>query len=200
LTFLLTDMEGSTRMWQLYHEAMRLALVRHDALIEEIVAQHDGHLVRPRGEGDSRFAVFARASDAVSAACALQLTLSEEPWGLPEPVRVRIGVHTGEADLQSGDYYGPAVNHCARLRAVAHGGQVVVSAVTADLVREAPPTEPHLRDLGEHRLHDLQEPERIWQVVHPKLQADFPPLMSTNHRRDNLPTQLSIALSDVRMY
>jgi predicted ATPase/class 3 adenylate cyclase len=191
LTFLLTDMEGSTRLWQQYHEAMRLALVRHDALIEGVVAARDGHLVRPRGEGDSRFAVFARASDAVSAACAIQLALLEEPWDLPEPVRVRIGVHTGEADLQSGDYYGPAVNHCARLRAAAHGGQVVVSAVTADLMREAPRADWHLRDLGEHHLKDLQKPERIWQVVHPKLQADFPPLTFMNRRRDNLPTQLS---------
>jgi predicted ATPase/class 3 adenylate cyclase len=191
VTFLLTDMEGSTRLWQHYHEAMRLALVRHDTLIERVVAAHHGHLVRPRGEGDSRFAVFARASDAVSAACAIQVALSAEPWDLPEPVRVRIGVHTGEADLQSGDYYGPAVNHCARLRAVAHGGQVVVSAVTADLVREAPPADWDLRNLGDYHLKDLQESERIWQVVDPKLQADFPPLMSVNRRRDNLPTQLS---------
>jgi predicted ATPase/class 3 adenylate cyclase len=191
LTFLLTDMEGSTRLWLQYHEAMRRALVRHDALIERVVAAHDGHLVRPRGEGDSRFAVFARATQAVSAACALQLALSEEPWGLPEPLRVRIGVHTGEADLQSGDYYGPAVNRCARLRAVAHSGQVLVSAVTADVITEAPPADLQLRDLGEHQLKDLQEPERIWQVVHPKLQSDFPPLTSINRRRDNLPTQLS---------
>src|SRR5262249_51158912 len=119
LTFLLTDMEGSTRLWQHYHEAMRLALVRHDTLIEQVVAAHAGQLVRPRGGGDSRFAVFAHASNAVSAACAIQLALSAEPWDLPEPVRVRIGLHTGEADLQSGDCYGPAVNHCARLRAVA---------------------------------------------------------------------------------
>src|SRR5262249_28162384 len=155
--------EGSTRLWQHYHEAMRLALVRHDALIERAVAAHDGHLVRPRGEGDSRFAVFARASDAVSAACAMQVALSEESWDLPEPLRVRIGVHTGEADLQSGDYYGPAVNHCARLRAAAQGGQVLASAVTADVVREAPPADWGLRDLGEHHLKDLHGPERIWQ-------------------------------------
>jgi predicted ATPase/class 3 adenylate cyclase len=191
VTFLLTDIEGSTRLWQSYHEAMRLALARHDTLIELVVAAHDGHLVKPRGEGDSRFAVFARASDAVSAACAIQLALSEEPWALPESVRVRIGVHTGEADLRAGDYYGPAVNHCARLRAVAHGRQVIVSAVTADLVREAPPADWNLRDLGEYQLKDLQELERIWQVVHPKLQADFPPLTSMSRKRDNLPTQLN---------
>jgi predicted ATPase/class 3 adenylate cyclase/DNA-binding CsgD family transcriptional regulator len=191
VTFLLTDMEASTRLWQQYHEAMRLALVRHDTLIDQVVTEHDGQLVRPRGEGDSRFAVFARASDAVSAACAIQLALTEEPWGLPEPVRVRIGVHTGEADLQSGDYYGPAANHCARLRSLAHGGQVLVSAVTADLVREAPPTQSHLRDLGEHLLKDLLEPERIWQVVHPGLKADFPPLSSPSHGHDDLPSQMS---------
>src|SRR5215467_6313067 len=137
VTFLLTDVEGSTRLWQQYRESMGLALARHDELIEGLVAQHGGTLVRPRGEGDSRFAVFARASDAVAAACAIQLALIQEPWALPEPVRVRMAVHTGEADLRQSDYYGPAVNHCARLRGVAHGGQVIVSAVTADLVREA---------------------------------------------------------------
>jgi class 3 adenylate cyclase len=125
---------------------MGAALARHDALIERLVAEHDGQVVRPRGEGDSHFAVFARASDALAAACAAQIALVAEHWPLTEPLRVRMAVHTGEADLRLGDYYGPAVNHCARLRAVAHGGQVVVSAVTADLVREALPTEVSLRD------------------------------------------------------
>src|SRR5205823_13057518 len=137
LTFLFTDVEGSTRLWEQYPEGMRVALARHDALIEGHVDAHDGVLVRPRGEGDSRFAVFARASDAVAAACAIQVALVHEAWALPEPLRVRIAIHTGEGDLRLGDYYGPAVNHCARLRATAHGGQVLVSMVTADLVREA---------------------------------------------------------------
>src|SRR5947209_400753 len=142
---------------------MSVALARHDEMIERLVAHHAGHVVRPRGEGDSRFAVFARASEAVAAACAVQLALLREAL----PLRVRMAVHTGEADVRLGDYYGPAVNHCARLRAVAHGGQVLISTVTADLVREALLSELSLRDLGEHQLKDLERPERVWQIVHP---------------------------------
>ena len=156
-----------------------------------LVAEHDGHVVRPRGEGDSRFAVFARATDALAAACAIQLALVQERWPLKEPMRVRMALHTGEADLRLGDYYGPAVNHCARLRAVSHGGQVVLSPATAELVRGALPDEASLRDLGVHQLKDLDQPETVWQLVHPKLRADFPLLMSLSARRHNLPTKLS---------
>src|SRR4029450_12482722 len=98
---------------------MRAALAEHDALIEFLAEQHGGHVVRPRGEGDSRFCVFARATDALAAAAAIQRALHAEPWPTPVPVRVRVALHTGEADLRDGDYYGPAVNRCARLRALA---------------------------------------------------------------------------------
>ncbi|HYW88245.1 MAG TPA: helix-turn-helix domain-containing protein [Chloroflexota bacterium] len=191
ISFLFTDVESSTRAWLRNTGAMGAAVARHDALIERAVAEHGGHVVRPRGEGDSRFAVFARPSDALAAACAAQIALHQEHWTLAEPVRVRMAIHTGEADLRLGDYYGLAVNHCARLRAVAHGGQVVVSAVTADLVREALPTQASLRDLGLHQLKDLDQPERVWQLVHPELPADFPPLTSQSPRRHNLADQLS---------
>jgi predicted ATPase len=170
---------------------MSVALARHDELIEGLVARHGGHVVRPRGEGDSRFAVFARASDSVAAACAVQRALIEEPWALSEPLRVRMGVHSGEAEQRTGDYYGPAVNHCARLRAIAHGGQVLVSAVTANLVREALPRELGLLDLGYHQLRDLEQPEQVWQLLHPHLPSDFPPLKSLSAKRDNLPSQLT---------
>jgi predicted ATPase/class 3 adenylate cyclase len=190
-TFLFTDVEGSTRLWQRYRDAMGRALARHDALIEQVVARRSGMLVRPRGEGDSRFAVFARASDAVAAASDIQTAMLREPWPLPVPLRVRVGVHTGEADLRAGDYYGPAVNHCARLRAAAHGGQVLVSGVTADLVREALAAGLTLRDLGEYQLKDLERPEHVWQLVHPQLPADFPPLTLVARRRHNLPQQLN---------
>jgi class 3 adenylate cyclase len=157
---------------------MGTALARHDALIERLVAEHMGHVVRPRGEGDSRFVVFARASDAVAAACAIQLAMVHEPWPEPAQLRVRIAVHTGESDLRLGDYYGPAVNHCARLRAVANGAQVLISAVTADLVREALPPAVVLLDLGLQQLKDLEQPEQVWQLIDPGLPADFPPLGS----------------------
>jgi class 3 adenylate cyclase len=136
VTFLLTYIEGSTRLWDRHREGMRAALVRHDALIEGQVAEHGGVVVRPRGEGDSRFAVFAQASGAVAAAGAIQVALHKDDWPLPEPLRVRMALHTGEADLGDGDYYGSPVNRCARLRALAHGGQVLLSGTTAGLVRD----------------------------------------------------------------
>src|SRR5438105_6044572 len=130
VTFLFTDVEGSTRLWDEHPEAMRQALVQHDAIVEFLTEQHRGRVVRPRGEGDSRFCVFARATDALAAAAAMQVALHEEPWPTPVPVRVRMAVHTGEADLREGDYYGSAVNRCARLRALAHGGQTLLSRGT----------------------------------------------------------------------
>jgi predicted ATPase/class 3 adenylate cyclase len=191
LSFLFTDVEASTRAWLHNPQTMSSAVARHDQLIECLVARHGGHVVRPRGEGDSRFAVFARASDAVAAACAAQLALTQERWALNEPLRVRMAVHTGEAELRLGDYYGSAVNHCARLRAIAHGGQVLVSAVTAEVLREALPQELSLRDLGHHQLRDLEQSERVWQLLHSRLPADFPPLKSLSAKRDNLPNQLT---------
>src|SRR5262245_50552894 len=115
VTFLFTDVEGSTQLWERHPDRMRAALARHDALIEQAVEQHRGVVVRPRGEGDSRFAVFARATDAVAAAAAVQRALHAEPWPPGAPLRVRAALHTGEADLRAGDYYGAAVNRCARL-------------------------------------------------------------------------------------
>jgi predicted ATPase/class 3 adenylate cyclase len=192
ITFLFTDVEGSTSAWLRSPQAMGPALARHDAIIEELVAAHSGHIVRPRGEGDSRFAVFIRASDAVTAASAIQLALADEPWPLSQPLRVRIAIHTGDAELRHGDYYGPAVNHCARLRAVAHGGQVLVSAVTADLIHEGLlPSGVSLRNLGPHLLKDFDRPEHVWQVVHPKLRSEFPPLTAGSPTRHNLPNELS---------
>src|SRR5216117_3623992 len=135
VTFLLTDVEGSTRLWEEHPQAMRAAAVRHDAAIESLTEQHRGRVVRPRGEGDSRFCVFARATDAVAAAAAMQKALHEEKWSSLQPLKVRMALHTGEADLRDGDYYGGAVNRCARLRAVAHGGQVLVSGATEQLAR-----------------------------------------------------------------
>src|ERR1043165_1233703 len=104
VTFLLTDVVSSTRLWDLYPEAMRQTCARHDELIEALVAEHGGVLVRPRGEGDSRFAVFARATEAVAAALAIQRALHAEAWSLPEPLGVRLALHTGEADVRDGDY------------------------------------------------------------------------------------------------
>ena len=191
VTFLFTDIEGSTKLWEKYPDGMKSALARHDSLIEELVEGNSGVLVRPRGEGDSRFAVFPRASDSVASACAIGQALLAEPWGIPSPLRVRMALHTGEADLRAGDYYGSTVNRCARIRALAHGGQTLLSSVTAGLLREALPEGIGLRDLGEHRLKDLQHPEGVLQLLHPDLPADFPTLKSLDTLPNNLPRQLT---------
>jgi predicted ATPase len=169
---------------------MRTSLARHDQLIESLVNECHGQVVRPRGEGDSRFAVFTRASHAVAAACAIQCAFVAEKWAIPESLRIRIALHTGEADWRDGDYYGSDVNRCARLRSAAHGGQTLLSGVTAELVQDALPEQVQLRQLGVHRFRDLSSPERVYQLVHPSLRLDFPPLLSLS-APNNLPIQMS---------
>jgi predicted ATPase/class 3 adenylate cyclase len=188
---LLTDIEGSTRLWEEHPDAMRAALARHDLLLTEGIEQRGGVVVKSRGEGDSLFAVFTGAADAIAAACALQHALLTEPWPAQTPLRVRIAVHADVAEQRDGDYYGPAVNRCARLRKVAHGGQVLVSQATAQRVRDELPAEIVLRDLGAHRLKDLQQPEHIFQLLHPRLPAEFPPIRSLDALPNNLPRQLT---------
>ena len=189
VTFLLTDVEGSTALWEQAPEPMRAALARHDALFEAAVAEHKGIHIRPRGEGDSRFAVFAGAADAVEAALAVQRAFLAETWPTPRPIRVRTGVHTGEAELRDGDYYGSAVNRCARIRAIGHGGQTLLSEATAALVRDSLPDQTGLVDLGEQRLKDLARPERVFQLTGPGTATEFPPLVSLDARPHNLPVQ-----------
>ena len=191
LTFFFTDIEGSTRLWELYPDPMRLAMIRHDALIESLVEQYQGAIVRPRGEGDSRFAVFTDPVHAIRSAYAVQHAIYHEPWGMPTALKVRIGLHTGPADLREGDYYGPEVNRCARLRNAAYGGQTLVSQTTCNMVDGNLPDGISLRDLGEHRLKDLQRPERIFQIVFPDLPADFPSLKTSEKPITNLPVALT---------
>jgi predicted ATPase/class 3 adenylate cyclase len=188
VTFLFTDIEGSTRSWEADADSMRSALLAHDALLNDLIPRHQGRVLTERGEGDSFFAVFARASDAVAAAYAIQLEVARHPWPERAGIRVRMAVHTGEG---TGDYRGPDVNRCARLRALAHGGQVLLSATTASLVRERLPGAASLLDLGKHRLKDLTVPERVFQLAHPDLPAEFPPLRSLDSFRHNLPVQLT---------
>src|ERR1700674_194749 len=164
VTFLFTDLESSTRLWEQHPEAMRPALARHDAIMRDAIEGHDGVVVKTTGDGFH--AAFGTAHDAVNAAVAPQLALAEGPSEVTGPLRVRMGLHTCEAELRDGDYYGSAVNRAARLMSAAHGGQVVVSAATSELVRGGP---VELVDLGEHRLRDLSEPERVFQIAHPAL-------------------------------
>ena len=191
VTFLLTDVEDSSRLWEVAPEEMRLALRRHDALAQAAITAQGGILLKHRGEGDSLFAVFARATDALHAAMALQRAFHTEAWPAGTALRVRMALHTGEADLRDGDYYGPVVNRCARLRSIAHGGQTLLSQTTSELLREHLPTGTALSDQGTHRLRNLQHPERVFQLVQPDVPADFPPLRSLNARPNNLPLQLT---------
>jgi predicted ATPase/class 3 adenylate cyclase/Tfp pilus assembly protein PilF len=193
VTFCLTDIEGSTRLWEQHPEQMRAALARHDSLAAAIMEQHRGVVLKSRGEGDSLFVVFARATDAVAAACALQQSFVAEPWPPETPLSIRMALHTGEADLQDGDYYGATVNRCARLRAIGHGGQLLLSLATAELVRDHLPEGSSLRALGLHRLRDLTHPEQVFQFMHPLLRTDFPSLRSLNNPSlpNNLPSQVT---------
>src|SRR5579859_2424555 len=191
ITFLFTDVEGSTRLWEEHSQAMRQVMARHDALLTQVFERHDGVVVRPRGEGDSLFAVFVRVSDAVAAALAGQRALAAEDWGEIGLLRVRMGLHTGEADLREGDYYGSAVNRCARLRSAGHGGQILLSEATAVLVRGTVPQHVPLVDLGRHRLKDLSEAEPIFQLRAPDLPDAFPPLATLDAHPNNLPFQLT---------
>jgi len=190
LTFLFTDIEGSTYLWEQYPDQMRTAMARHDVLIEAAVEGQKGLVVRPRGEGDSRFAVFPRATDALLAAIAIQRFLLAEPWTI-SPLRVRVALHSGEADLRDGDYYGNAVNRCARLRSAAHGGQVLLSETTRCLVRDELPAGVSLLDLGEYHLKNLKRSEHIFQVVAPDLPAEFPRLNTPSQIHNNLPLALT---------
>jgi predicted ATPase/class 3 adenylate cyclase len=187
VTFLFTDLEGSTRLWEDHPEAMRVALASHDEIVRQAIEAHCGVVVKTTGDGFH--AAFMTAAAALSAAQRAQRRLSAHPWAATGPLRVRMGLHTGEVDIRDGDYYGGAVNRAARLMSVAHGGQVVCSGATADLVRDGGGFE--LRDLGEHRLAGLARTERIWQLCSADLASEFPPLRSVPVRVGNLPRQLT---------
>ena len=189
LTYMLTDIEGSTRLWEQHPQDMAEALARHDRLISAMVEANAGTLVRSRGEGDSIFAVFTDAGDALACAVEVQLAFVQEAWPPATPIRTRVALHRGEADLRAGDYYGQSVNRCARLRAVAHGGQTLLTQAIAKEVRDRLPEGVSLRDLGVHHLRDLTLMERVYQLEHPGLPADYPPLVTA--ASDNLPAELS---------
>jgi predicted ATPase/class 3 adenylate cyclase/DNA-binding CsgD family transcriptional regulator len=180
VTLVMTDVVGSTRMWQTSADAMDVALVRHTRLIEAAVAAHNGAMLKARGEGDSTFCVFSRASDAVRAALDAQRSLVSESWPSAARLSVRFALHSGEAIERDGDYFGPAVNRTARLRALSSGGDILVSGTTADLTVDDLPAEARLIDLGPLQLRDLDRAERVFGLVAPGIRApvvslDAPP-------------------------
>jgi len=191
LTFLFTDVVGSTQLWERNPAEMGQAMVLHDEILTREIESAGGVVVRLKGEGDSFFAVFTRATDAVAAARGAQLALAMAAWPPWTPIAVRMAMHTGESELRDGDYYGSVPNRCARLRGIAHGGQVLISGTTAVLVRDALPPDVDLIDLGEHRLRDMDRSEHVYQLGHPKLLREFPPLRSLDLRVSNLPLHLT---------
>ena len=196
VTFLLTDIEGSTRLWEQQPEAMRQALVRHDAILSTCVRRTNGHLVKSKGEGDSAFVVFRHVRDAVTAALVVQCALAAEHWGTSTPIHVRMAIHTGQIELRDGDYYGPTVNRCARLRALARGGQVLLSGVTAQLAQTQLPSGASLHDLGSQQLKDLSAPERVWQLVHPRMPSFAAPPEDGPAAAPHAPSRRAYMLTD----
>jgi predicted ATPase/class 3 adenylate cyclase len=189
VTFLFADIEGSTRLWEQYPDAMPTALAQHDDLLRAAVQSCGGHVVKTTGDG--LFAVFWRADSAIAAALAAQNKLAAATWGPTGRLRVRMGLHTGHSEFHDGDYHGPAVNRAARLSAVGHGDQVLVSGATEALVGDVLPEGADLADLGEHRLRDLARPVHVFQLVHPTLPTDFAPIRSLDEMPGNLPRQLT---------
>jgi predicted ATPase len=189
ITILFTDIEGSTALWERHGDAMRPALARHDALLRAAVLDHGGYVIKTTGDG--LHAVFAHATDGLAAAVTAQRHLLAEAWTpiAPDTIRVRMGLHTGDAELRDGDYYGSHVNRAARLMTLGHGGQILLSMSSRDLASDDLPAGQTLRDLGEHPLRGLSRPERVWQLVAPDLPDAFPPLASAAALLGNLPAR-----------
>lgn len=187
VTFLFSDIEGSTQRWEQRREAMKAAVARHEQLMASAITKHVGYIFKIMG--DAFCAAFPTAPDAVAAACEAQLALAKEDFAAVDGLRVRMGLHTGFAEERNADYFGPAVNRVARLMSLGHGGQVLLSGVTRDLTHSDLPTGVLLLDLGSHRLKDLTEPEQVWQLTIDGLPGNFPPLKSLDTLPNNLPIQ-----------
>jgi class 3 adenylate cyclase len=149
-TFLFTDIEGSTRLWEAHPDAMHQAVARHDALVRQNVEAHGGFVFKTLG--DAFCAAFGTAPDALAAALGAQQALHAEPWPEAVRIRARMALHTGASESRDGDYFGPQLNHVARLLAIGHGGQTLVSKITCDLCRDRLPSGAALKSLGEHGL------------------------------------------------
>ena len=174
VTFLLTDIEGSTALWDQHPEQMAKALVRHEDVIADVVHMHDGRLLKSRGEGDATLSVFAKATDAVAAGVALQRRLQNEPWPGGLDLATRVALHAGEAQLRNGDYYGGTLNRAARIRGLAAGGHVLVSRAVHDLVADVLAPDLELVGLGEQAMQGLQRRENVYAIHGPGLDARLP--------------------------
>ncbi len=186
ITFLFTDIEGSTKLWQEYPDQMKANLARHDTILRSAIEQNDGYVFKT--VGDAFCAAFPTAIQGVKAAIEAQKALSAETWG-ECVIKVRMGLHTGDAEERDNDYFGNTVNRIARLSSAGHGGQILLSLATQELVSGSLPEGTSLKDMGEHRLKDLVHPEHIYQLNIPNLPLDFPALKTLDAQLNNLPAQ-----------
>jgi predicted ATPase/class 3 adenylate cyclase/Flp pilus assembly protein TadD len=188
ITFLFTDIEGSTTRWEAHPQQMRTALQRHDDILRSAIEEQGGYVFKT--VGDAFCAAFSSPTDALLATLSAQRALHSEEWPseLGE-VKVRMALHTGEVPLQQGDYFGQPLNRVARILSAGHGGQTLLSEITYGLVRDALPSGASMKDMGEHHLKDLYRPERIFHLAAPDLPTEFPPLKTLDNRPNNLPAQ-----------
>jgi predicted ATPase/class 3 adenylate cyclase len=187
VTFVFTDVEGSSQRWETHREAMKAAIAHHDALMRAAIEGHRGHVFKT--VGDAFCAAFHSPAEAINAAIEGQRALAREDFSAVDGLRVRIGIHTGHADERDGDYFGPPVNRVARLMSIGHGGQVLVSAATRELVHHELSAGVILKDLGSHRFRDLMHADQVWQLSVADLPNEFPPLKSLDALPNNLPIQ-----------
>lgn len=188
----MTDVEGSTQSWEQFPDQMVEALRVHDSLAENICEQNNGYLIKKKGEGDALFMVFQEPEDGVRAAVQIQRAYQNAEWPEPVRIRVRMALHVGIcADARDGDYFGPVVNRCARIKAIGHAGQILVSGDIAYRTKSALESFCEFKALGEHRLKSLDSPIEIFQVIAPGIPTDFPKLDSLSNYPHNLPFQAS---------
>jgi len=188
VTFLFTDIENSSSLWEKYPEAMKSALAKHDSILKEVIEANNGHVIKTTGDGVH--AVFSTAIDASNASLDAQRELQTSE-NSDVSIRVRMGIHTGEAELRDGDYYGSTLNRAARIMSIGHGGQILLSETTLQIAREHLSSDVSALDLGQHHLKGLSKAERIFQISTPFLQKEFPALKSQVYATNNLPTQLT---------
>lgn len=184
VSFLFADVEGSTRLWEQDRRAMAASLQLHDSILRDVVARSGGYVFSTAG--DSFSVAFATPHEAVAAAVEAQTELAKADWPGPA-IRVRMGIHTGDAEVRDGDYFGPVLNRAARLETAGSGGQILVSAATAELLRSDLPAGVTLLDLGVHRLRDLDLPEHVYQVFHPDIPQVHTTIRTFSAPRHNLP-------------
>jgi class 3 adenylate cyclase len=189
ITFLFSDIEGSSRKWEQQPDAMRVALALHDQLLRQVFETQGGYVFKTAG--DAFYVAFDTAQDAFTGALEGQRVLHAANWDGIGELKVRMAVHTGAAEDRDGDYFGPTLNRVSRILSSAHGGQVLLSLATEELVRDFLPTGVQLRHLGEHRLRDLARPEHLFQIVANDLPSQFPALRSLESVPNNLPVQLT---------